>query len=125
MAEVARKYHDNLQRANTQDTEATLRHATIQSNLDEIPEEQKMTDPPLCPLNDPIPESDVNEALYSSKAGSAAGIDGIPYEMWKTLHEAHKKKRLINKPSFNILGTLTTVFDDVQTYGVTEKSNFA
>ncbi|KAG0699322.1 hypothetical protein DFH29DRAFT_789400, partial [Suillus ampliporus] len=125
MAEVTREYHDNLQRADAQGTEETLRHVTMQSTLEEIPEEQRMTDPPLCPLNDPIPESDINEALYTSKAGSAAGIDGIPYKTWKTLHETHKKKRLNNKPSFNILGTLTTVFDDIQTNGITEKLNFA
>jgi len=56
--------------------------------------------------------------------GSATGIDGIPYEAWKTLHEQHKKTSATDQPSFNVMKALTTVVNDIQQHGVSKDTHF-
>ncbi|KAI0042576.1 multicopper oxidase [Auriscalpium vulgare] len=55
----------------------------------------------------------------------ATGLDGCPYELWKKLHEIHLEQVKNDKPSFDVVGTLTTVFQDIQRHGVDPKSDFA
>lgn len=57
------------------------------------------------------------------KLGSAAGIDSIPYDVWKLLHDEHKTASKNEKLSFNVMKTLTHVVNDIQQHGILE--NFA
>jgi hypothetical protein len=50
---------------------------------------------------------------YDTKSGSAARIDGIPYKIWKCLHGKHLKDQSEEKPSFNIIKTLTLIIKDI------------
>jgi hypothetical protein len=124
MAEIAKEYHQNLQRTSDAATEPPNRDECILSTINEIPNEQKIDDPTTESLNHLLTEKDITDALYSSKAGSATGIDGIPYETWKTLHDHHKKASAKNKPSFNVLKTLTTIFNDIQLHGIATNTDF-
>jgi hypothetical protein len=67
--------------------------------LNEIPNEQKLNSP-NNPMKDQLQESNVREALYASKTGTATSIDNIPYEAWKTLHERHKATLVGKKTEF-------------------------
>jgi len=82
MAEIAKQYHESLQQENTHPAIQLRKHEAKQKTMNEIPNEQKLNknDSPLIQL---LEEHHIHEALYSSKSGSTAGIDGIPYEIWK------------------------------------------
>jgi hypothetical protein len=123
MAELAKEYHDEIQSKGMTQSTAEQRQEAQKEILKEIPENQKLQQQ-NHPLNDLLTEQEILNALMSSKAGSAAGIDGIPYEVWKTLHELHKKAQSDDKPSFNIIKTLTMVINDIQTNGIQNDSNF-
>jgi len=124
MAEIAKKYHMNLQKAPLTTDDPPDRNECIYSTINEIPQSQTLnvlTDNDLRHL---LTEQNLIDALYSSKMGSATGIDGIPYEAWKTLHEHHKKASAIDKPSFNVIKVLTTVVNDIQQHGVSHDTHF-
>ena len=40
-------------------------------------------------MNEQITETQINDALHLSKNGSATGLDGCPYKLWKILKEQH------------------------------------
>ncbi|KIK36519.1 hypothetical protein CY34DRAFT_33051, partial [Suillus luteus UH-Slu-Lm8-n1] len=71
MAEIARKYHDKLQRDTLSDQEAEERIAEIQRPMSEIPQNQKLWNE-NSPLHSPLKENHIHEALYALKTGSAA-----------------------------------------------------
>jgi hypothetical protein len=69
-----------------------------------------------------ITEEQVKRALHLSKNGSATGMDGCPYKLWKTLNKLHAQAMQQNKPKFDITKTLTDVFTDIL-YNVMESMN--
>ena len=60
-----------------------------------------------------------------AKNGSATGIDGLPYELWKELDRTYVKAEEEGSNGFDIADTLAVVFQDIQDHGVDERSNFA
>ena len=77
-------------------------------------------------LNDLVNENDTDSAIKAAKTGSAAGIDGIPYELWKTIMIHHKStnKNYNDELTFDISKTLTTLFNDIQTHRVDQSTEF-
>jgi Reverse transcriptase (RNA-dependent DNA polymerase) len=67
----------------------------------------------------------VETALKKAKNGSAPSLDGCPSELWKTLNKRYERATKLRKPGFNIIKVLTTLFQDIQTHGVSPQSNFA
>ena len=118
MARLARDYHENLQSEELLPETDTQRQEAINKSLDAIPDGQKLTDPLQSPLNNTIRYIDLEAALNGSKLGSAAGPDGIPYEVWKHLHLKHKTDTKNNVPSFNALSCMLSALVDIQNYGV-------
>ena len=91
MSELARDYHDNLQQEGLLQPTVEPHKSTIREALDKVPESQKMTDPSsLSPLNSVITYKALDAALKLLKLGSAAGPDGLPYELWQHLHSKHQ-----------------------------------
>ncbi|KAG2132117.1 uncharacterized protein EDB93DRAFT_1094049 [Suillus bovinus] len=123
MAEIARSHHKNLQKDNMSKQEAEIRQTEIQNTMSKIPQSQKLWNDNSL-LHNLLKENHIHEALYASKAGSAAGIDGIPYEIWKNLHEKHINDQKKELPSFNIIKTLTLVINDIQEHGVDDNTDF-
>lgn len=52
-------------------------------------------------------------------------MDGCPYELWKALQQRHDDTVKNNKPTFDIIKVLTILYNDIQTYGVDNNSDFA
>ena len=75
-------------------------------------------------MNKTAMPTQVTEALKLTKNNSATRMDGCLYELWKTLNQHHLKRSKLNKMSFNIIKTLTTIFRDIQTHGVEEGTPF-
>jgi hypothetical protein len=70
---------------------------------------------------------EVSSVIKQLPNGKATGINGLPYELWKALLEKHhtaKDQENTEKP-FDIAHTLTIVYSDIETHGVTEGSGFA
>lgn len=125
MAELAKKHHEDLQNEgidpNISEEELAQR---INDILRHIPESQRLPEPERTALNWKATEEQVSRALHTTKNGSATGLDGCPYELWKALQQRHNKMRHHNKASFDITKTLTYLFRDIQEHGVDERTDF-
>lgn len=123
MADIAKQHHNNIQWDDLPREIENARKTMKQNFMHEIPNPQKLhnIDSPLYNL---LQEHQIHEAFFSSKAGSAAGINGIPYETWKKLHEKHQENQKDEKPSFDILKILTMVITNIQTHDIDPNSNF-
>lgn len=126
MAEIARNYHERLQELgiNIHATEEE-RLASVRETLNEIPASQTLQTQQINDLSLPVTEKTIKNALFASKAGSSPGLDGIPYEAWRILHMKYNKAVKQKEPSFNIIKTLTMVFNDIQIHGTTKNTNFS
>ena len=125
MAELAREYHNNLQSAGIEPDTENERNSQIQDALAFIPEPQLLEEPEQTRLHQLTTQQHVEKAINLSKCGSSAGIDGCPYELWRKLKEKHDQNASARKPSFDIVKTLTIVYQDIQTNGIREDADFA
>jgi Reverse transcriptase (RNA-dependent DNA polymerase) len=126
MAELTKNYHEKLQNDNNLPfvNEEEKTRATTQI-LNKIPESQKFPNDNNETMTQLVTEEIVRTAIKTAKTGSATGLDGCPYELWKILNARHEKAIYVNKPSFNIAATLATVFQDIQKHGVSNNTDFA
>ena len=82
------------------------------------------TDEVYTELEIPLSDDEVKLAMKNLPSGKAASIDGIPYELWKKLHERYKAAQQQDKPGFNILDLLRRVFNSVEDNGIEPCTNF-
>ena len=126
MAKLARDYHKSLQdkdiitSENAPDWEEKINHA-----LNEVRDPQRMTPQDVAKTEWLITYPQIWIALRLSKNGTATGLDGCPYELWKELETRYEEAKLQKTAGFDIVGALTKVFVSIQTEGLNEKSNFA
>jgi len=125
MAELACKHHDTLQNEDIDPNISPNEYARkLDDILKEIPDNQCLQEPDRSQLNWKITEDQVSRALHLTRDGSATGLDGCPYELWKALEKRHNRLRHRNKPSFDIIKTLTHLFQDIQEHGVDDRMEF-
>ena len=124
MAQLAKEYHEDLQTENLLPPTSAARAEALENALQAIPDSQKLEDPLSSQLNAPITYTDLEEALAASKLGTAAGPDGIPYEVWKHLHAQHRAAIKENRPSFNVLLCMLKAIVDIQENGVDPSTQF-
>ena len=60
----------------------------------------------------------VERAIKLTKDGTSTGIDRCLYELWKVLKNKHETNKKNEKPTFDIVKTMTMVFEDIQTNGI-------
>jgi hypothetical protein len=126
MANLAKEYHKKLQYKDLpQPGMPGDEDPNIVTTPSEIPNDQKLTDEITAKMDWSISEKQVSTALKLSKNGTTTGLDGCPYGLWKELDECYKEAIEKRKGGFNILGTLTTVFTDIQTHGIDKRTDFA
>ena len=113
MAELVRDYHDNLQTGNRDEKSQEELELRISIILDKIPNAQMLMDPDTSTLSRNITKDQVQKALHITKHKSATGLDGCPYELWKTLNMHHTKAQHSNAASFDIIKTLTKVINNI------------
>jgi len=121
MAEIAGRYHENLQRCDAANHDETQ----LQHLLNEIPNDQKLEDPNQSNMNWPITQDQVLRALKLTKNNTATGLDGCPYELWKTLNDIHNATTKNNRSGFDITKVLTHVLNDIRLHGVDPRTDFA
>ena len=125
MAELAKKHHENLQKENIPDFDDPERARELEEILRRILQIQKFPNPRNSELNEGITTEYVEEALKRAKNGSATGLDGCLYELWKELKKNFDSALKNGKRSFDIIQTLTDVFQDIQFHGTMPGTSFA
>jgi len=125
MAGIARDHHESLQNEDI-DPDVNLEEYNTKLNeiLNEIPEDQRLEEPDRTNMCWKVTEEQVSQALRRTKDGTATGLDGCPYELWKALEKRHNKLRTTNTPSLDIIKALTYLFQDIQEHGVDKRTSF-
>ncbi|KAJ3817517.1 Endonuclease/exonuclease/phosphatase, partial [Lentinula raphanica] len=123
MAELAREYHEKLQLQGDEKNNSIERSEAIEETLSKIEkrvsiEQQEM----LARHFDPVK---IREAVRLTKNHSAPGLDGIPYELWKAVIRQCDEDKKAERDTFDVLGLLTAVFNDITDYGIVESSGFS
>jgi hypothetical protein len=81
MAEIGRNYHENLQTKDITNKEYTRRNKIITQTLNQdLP---KLMNASKAKLAIRINQDETEEALKSVANRKVAGLDGIPYELYK------------------------------------------
>lgn len=84
MAEIGRSAHEKLLTKGIHPNKVE-RDETIEQVLEEIQEEDKLDAEAKADMGKFIQDEEILLALKESANGSAAGVNGIPYEFWKML----------------------------------------
>lgn len=124
MAELARNYHHDLL-SDDLNTDPGVRAQTITEVLTSITPESTLPNRQKATMSEKLTEQDVRTALKFTKNGTATGINGLPYELWKTLDDKDQNNTKANRPAFNIIKVLTRVYNDIERYGVEPGTDFA
>ena len=119
MAELARSYHEDLQ---TNGLASDVTEDDFQDTLRFL--KPKLTPREKAPLAEYITQDEVHQALRDLPDGKAAGMDGIPHELWKALAIRFKHKKKDTGPKFNIIKCLTQVYNDIERHGLCKPSDF-
>ena len=84
MVKLAREYHSNLQQKGIDNISPQDQSERTEHALNEILTAQKLSTAASNKLDWSLPQDQVMIALKSAKNGTATGLDGCPYELWKT-----------------------------------------
>lgn len=124
MAEMARAHYDGIQQDGEDVTEPGRREADIEAALSTI---LKTVDgDQRTMLGAEISWADCELALHFAKSGTAPGLDGIQYEVWKTLHARFvEDSRHEGRTRLDVVKLLTEAMLDIQRHGVCGATNFA
>jgi hypothetical protein len=111
MAKLARDYHETLQLDGLSLPADSPEHMRrTREILSEIPANQQLTEEANEEIEWEITRDQVKKALHLAKNGSATGVDGCPYELWKKLNSHFLKAEESEKDGFDIVSVLTTIF---------------
>ena len=122
MAKIAREYHEQL--------------LAVDRDPGEEPDDGKLAKvlenmrTELSPEGVSILRGDINEeevalAIADTASDKAAGLDGIPVELWRLLHQQYKSAEENERHKYcNITRVLAKVFKDISVNGITGGTNF-
>lgn len=124
MAEMAKQHHDNIQKDGEDITTPEQRDRDIATALKSIT--SKIEGDQAESMGAEISRDDVELSLKFAKTGTAPGLDGIQYEVWKTVHARYvEDSRHQARASLDIVKLLTAAYEDVRVHGVCASTNLA
>ncbi|KAI1783678.1 Endonuclease/exonuclease/phosphatase, partial [Ganoderma leucocontextum] len=124
MADLARHHHNEIQQDGPDVKPEEERAADIQMALNNVP--ASLVGDDAESVGKEISREECELALRFSKSGSAPGLDGIPYEVWKTLHERYKEdSRHEGRETMDVMLLLHSAFRDIQAHSVCASTPFA
>jgi hypothetical protein len=126
MAEIARQHHENVQ-AEGLNPDNEEREAATKTAHDKI--RNKLTNMQKAAMAKRLEEHKVEGAIRLAPPSKAAGLDGLPAELWKELAnehaEAEKKRGPESSPTQpNITKILTKVYNDIERNGIVAGTDF-
>lgn len=122
MAELARNYYDHLQELDPP-TNERRRQNTINEVLGKV--DAVLTNQEQTTLERQFEPTEIEEALKATSNGKAAGLDGIPYELWKAIAKESAQHTKKNQPAFDLYGTFAKLYNDVLDHGVAPNTAYA
>ena len=122
MAELAKEYHEELLKVDRDPSkepdEERLTETTANINARLSPENTEK-------LRQHLNEEEVTAAMMKTANEKAAGLDSIPIELWKMLHQQYKSAKVNERHrNCNITSVLTKVFKDIAENGITAGTAF-
>ncbi|KAH9890117.1 Endonuclease/exonuclease/phosphatase, partial [Cubamyces lactineus] len=124
MAEMARNHHDHVQLDEEGVPPPEEREECIKVALESL--DVGLSDEQAEQMAAAITYEECEIALKFSKSGTAPGRDGIPYDLWKTLHARFvEDRRHEGRESFDVVKILHHALRDVQEHGVAPGVPFA
>ncbi|KAF5378615.1 hypothetical protein D9615_007186 [Tricholomella constricta] len=126
MAEIARKYHSEIQSiGRCYDAAKEEREKAIEEALNAL--ETKLTDEESDELNTPLTSSEIRRAIYDSANEKSPGLDGIPTEIWKELtrNPEHIKEDEEEEEIWDAARLLRDAYNNVIEYGILQDTDFA
>jgi ribonuclease HI len=122
MAKLARDYHESLMSVDrnpleeVNDVEFNRVTRNMTTALDEGMKQE---------MGKTISSDDVETALRESANEKAPGLNGIPTEVWKMLHQQYKSAKEETRHLYcNITEILAYVFNDIAAHGITTGTGF-
>ena len=126
LTNLARDFHENLQNEDVLPVQDQAERVhTIDKVLEAIPASQLLPEPENTTMSWEVSEFHTQAALKLAKESTAAGLDGCPNELWKKLQQRHEVARQANQISFNVVNTLSLLYQDIQRHGIDTRTNFA
>lgn len=125
MAEIARKYHDEIQNAGRcYEVAEEERQRKIEQALESL--KSSLTQEEAEPIGAKITAAEVRKAMYESATEKSTGLDGIPVEIWKKLTRAPSTIDQDEDPEKieDAAALLRDAFNDVIDHGVVPKLGF-
>ncbi|EIW60172.1 DNase I-like protein, partial [Trametes versicolor FP-101664 SS1] len=124
MAEMARVHHDDLQKDGPDVKPRAQRLKDMETALNSL--EARVTPEQAEEMGASIDWSDCELALKFAKTGTAPGLDGLQYEVWKAMHARFvEDSRHEERTKLDVLRILQAAFEDIQKHGVCEGSTLA
>ncbi|KAJ3714450.1 hypothetical protein C8R42DRAFT_564534, partial [Lentinula raphanica] len=122
MADMMRDHHDEIQHdehvpnieARERATQLVLNRVESRIQVDHAGELARL-----------LTDKAVEEALRLSANHKAPGLNGISYEIWKTINARYTNATKHNTRAFNIIQTLRKVYNDIEQHGIAPDTGFA
>ncbi|OJT14670.1 Transposon TX1 uncharacterized 149 kDa protein [Trametes pubescens] len=124
MADMAKVHHDNIQKDDESATHPAQRELDIQVAIESLT--VRITPDQAAGMAARIDREDCEMALKFAKSGTAPGLDGIQYEVWKTVHARFvEDSRHQGRSTFDALAIVQAAMNDIQDHGVCGTTGFA
>jgi ribonuclease HI/exonuclease III len=124
MAEMARKYHSEIQNDTPEESlSPTEREMAVEEATSHI--RTRLSAEQRDEMGKLLTEEQVLKAVRLSENDKAAGLDGVIYELYKTLSDRYIEDSRMGRTGFNIILLLTLVFNDIERFGVEPNTEFS
>ncbi len=121
MAEIAKEHYDGIQ--DDGEIDSIDHRAAVKNSVEEL--EAKVSTSEKGKMAKKVSRGEVECAIKCAATGKAAGLDGIPAELWKLCAQRAERDGAKDDPAFDIVGMMKKVFNDIETHGVCEGTEFA
>ncbi|KAF5384648.1 hypothetical protein D9757_007442 [Collybiopsis confluens] len=120
MTRIADQYHDELQdEVPDHGIDKEEAWQSVKQNIN-----RRVTQEERSKLAQNVRKKEVDNILKISKKGKAAGIDGLPTELYQMLQDLYKEKENTEDKIPNIVEILTAVFNEIEKFGIPPKTEF-
>jgi exonuclease III len=124
MADITKVYHDELQNVDVDEDETDeSRSKTFEPVLMTV--DKKLGQAGKAEMAKYITVELVSQAIRESANGKAAGMSGVPSEVWKHLNVMYEITKESDRPTCNIAKVLTMAFRDIEKYGVQDGTDIS